>query len=49
MDELARAIEATLFASAEPLTIDELAEELGVDAVERLLHRTARKERDRRD
>jgi segregation and condensation protein B len=29
MDELARAIEATLFASASPLTVDEIAEHVG--------------------
>ena len=29
MDELARAVEATLFASAEPLTIDEIEEHVG--------------------
>jgi len=29
MDELVRAIEATLFASAEPLTVDEIAEHVG--------------------
>ena len=34
MDELMRAIEATLFASAEPLTIDELAEHVGEGEIE---------------
>ena len=34
MDELARAIEATLFASAEPLTVEELAEHVGEGDVE---------------
>ena len=34
MDELARAVEATLFASAEPLTIDEIAAYVGEGEVE---------------
>ena len=34
MDELMRAIEATLFASAEPLTVDEVAEHVGAGEVE---------------
>ena len=34
MDELARAIEASLFASAEPLTIEELTEHVGEGDVE---------------
>jgi segregation and condensation protein B len=34
MDELARAIEATLFASAEPLTIEELVAHVGEGDVE---------------
>ena len=34
MDELVRAIEATLFASAEPLTVDEIAEHVGEGEVE---------------
>jgi segregation and condensation protein B len=34
MNELARAIEATLFASTAPLTIDEIAEHVGEGAVE---------------
>ena len=29
MDELARAIEATLFAAAEPLSVEEIAEHVG--------------------
>ena len=29
MDELARAIEATLFASTEPLTVEEIIEHVG--------------------
>jgi len=41
MDELARAIEATLFASAEPLTIDELAEHVGKGEIEIALGRLA--------
>ena len=34
MDELARAVEATLFASAEPLTVEEIAEHVGEGDVE---------------
>jgi segregation and condensation protein B len=34
MDELMRAIEATLFASAEPLTVDELVSQVGEGEVE---------------
>ena len=34
MDELTRAIEATLFASAEPLTVEDLAEHVGEGEVE---------------
>src|SRR5690348_15791226 len=34
MDELLRAIEATLFASAEPLTVDEIAEHVGEGEIE---------------
>ena len=34
MDELARAVEATLFASAEPLTIDEIAAHVGEGEIE---------------
>jgi len=34
MDELIRAIEATLFASAEPLTVDELAAHVGEGEIE---------------
>jgi segregation and condensation protein B len=34
MDELARAIEATLFASAEPLTVEQIAEHVGEGQVE---------------
>ena len=34
MDELIRAIEATLFASAEPLTVDEIAEHVGEGEIE---------------
>ena len=34
MDELLRAIEATLFASAEPLTVDELQEHVGEGDIE---------------
>ena len=34
MDELARALEATLFASAEPLTIDELQQHVGDGDIE---------------
>ena len=34
MDELMRAVEATLFASAEPLTVDEIAEHVGEGDVE---------------
>jgi segregation and condensation protein B len=37
MDELMRAIEATLFASAEPLNIDELAEHVGEGEIETAL------------
>jgi segregation and condensation protein B len=37
MDELLRALEATLFASADPLTIDELAEHVGEGDVEAAL------------
>ena len=37
MDELARAIEATLFASATPLSIDELAEHVGEGSIETAL------------
>lgn len=33
MDELARAIEATLFASAHPMTVDEIAEHVGAGEV----------------
>src|SRR5437868_7947654 len=41
MDELMRAIEATLFASAEPLTIDDIAEHVGDGEVEIALGRLA--------
>ena len=34
MDELARAIEATLFASAEPLSVEEIAEHVGDGEIE---------------
>ena len=34
MDELMRAIEATLFASAEPLTIEDLAAHVGDGEIE---------------
>ena len=34
MDELLRAIEATLFASAEPLTAEQIAEQVGQTNVE---------------
>ena len=34
MDELVRAIEATLFATAEPLTVEEIAEHVGEGEVE---------------
>ena len=34
MDELTRAVEATLFASAEPLTVEEIAEHVGEGDVE---------------
>ena len=34
MDELVRAIEATLFASAEPLSIEEIAEHVGEGEIE---------------
>ena len=34
MDELQRAIEATLFASAEPLTVEEIVEHVGEGDVE---------------
>ena len=34
MDELMRSIEATLFASAEPLSIEEIAEHVGEGQVE---------------
>jgi segregation and condensation protein B len=34
MDELMRAIEATLFASAEPLSLDEIAEHVGEGGIE---------------
>src|SRR5881628_1012999 len=34
MDELARAIEATLFASAEPLSVEEIAEHVGEGSIE---------------
>jgi segregation and condensation protein B len=39
MDELIRAIEATLFASAEPLGVDEISEHVGEGDVERALGR----------
>ena len=41
MDELMRAIEATLFASAEPLLVDEIAEHVGDGDVEGALGRLA--------
>jgi len=41
MDELMRAIEATLFASAAPLTADEIAEHVGEGEVEPALGRLA--------
>src|SRR3982750_1142084 len=34
MDELARAIEATLFASAEPLSVEDIAEHVGEGSIE---------------
>lgn len=37
MDELERAIEATLFASAQPMTVDEIAEHVGEGEVARAL------------
>ena len=40
-DELARAIEATLFASTEPLTVDEVAEHVGEGSVESALEALA--------
>jgi segregation and condensation protein B len=40
-DELARAVEATLFASAEPLTVDEIAEHVGEGSVEAALEELA--------
>jgi segregation and condensation protein B len=42
MDELLRAIEATLFASAEPLTIEEIADHVGADGVETAVRELAR-------
>jgi segregation and condensation protein B len=41
MDELMRAIEATLFASAEPLTVDEISEHVGDGDVQGALDRLA--------
>jgi segregation and condensation protein B len=41
MDELMRAIEATLFASASPLAVDEIAEHVGEGEVEMALGRLA--------
>ena len=41
MDELARAIEATLFASATPLSTDEIAEQVGEGDVEVALGKLA--------
>ncbi len=41
MDELLRAIEATLFASATPLTVDEIQEHVGESDVEAALGRLA--------
>ena len=41
MDELMRAIEATLFASAHPLTVDEIAQHVGESEVELALGRLA--------
>ena len=37
MTEIERAIEATLFASAEPMSVEEIAAHVGADGVERLL------------
>ena len=41
MDELVRAIEATLFASAAPLTVDEIAEHVGEGDIQSALGRLA--------
>ncbi len=41
MTELERAIEATLFASAEPMTTEEISAHVGAEDVERLLERLA--------
>ena len=41
MDELVRAIEATLFASAEPLTVDEIAEHVGEGEIDHALAQLA--------
>jgi segregation and condensation protein B len=43
MDELVRAIEACLFASAEPLTVDELAEYVGEGEIEIALGQLAQR------
>ena len=44
MDELARALEATLFASAEPLTIEELVAHVGEGEIEIALDALRRRE-----
>jgi len=41
MDELVRAIEATLFASADPLTVEELIEHVGEGEIDAALRQLA--------